>query len=186
MSWILTYTGQKIDPLKPEPGKIALLDIAHALSNICRFTGHSSSFYSVAQHSLLVAKLCDPEYRLEGLLHDAPEAYLNDIARPLKRTGEFKFYREIEAAWWAAIQERYDLDTWSADDHIKLWDEQALILEGECFMASIKDWQLPPKRPEIQKLAIRAVSPIEAKQAFLKTFNDLWQERTIGRKPARA
>ena len=83
--WIQTYNGRQVYPLAPEPAQIDIHDIAHALANLCRFTGHSRRFYSVAQHSVLVARECPDEYAAWGLMHDAAEAYINDIARPLKQ-----------------------------------------------------------------------------------------------------
>lgn len=99
MSWILTYTGVHFDPVDPKPDQIRLRDIAHALSMICRGCGHVSHFYSVAQHSLS----CFEEARTRGfserlqlacLLHDASEAYLSDVTRPIK--SEMARYLEVE------------------------------------------------------------------------------------------
>lgn len=87
MSWILTHSGQKFDLLSPQPEQVNIHDIAHALSHLCRFNGHTSEFYSVAHHSLLVASIVHqraPEHTLIALLHDAHEAYTGDITRPLK------------------------------------------------------------------------------------------------------
>lgn len=81
-------SGLYFDMLEPDPSVIRINDIAHALSMLCRFTGHCSRFYSVAQHSMLVASILIDSGRedlaLWGLLHDAPETYLGDVARPLK------------------------------------------------------------------------------------------------------
>jgi hypothetical protein len=80
--YIVTYTGRRFHFLDPKIDEISIEDIAHALSNVCRFTGHTKRFYSVAEHSCLVSALCDN--RLEGLLHDASEAYMSDLSSPLK------------------------------------------------------------------------------------------------------
>lgn len=83
--WFETYTGQKFWPLDPRKEDINLYDIAWALSHICRFGGHALCFYSVAQHSIWVSRHVPPELALAGLLHDAHEAYVGDMIRPLKR-----------------------------------------------------------------------------------------------------
>jgi 5'-deoxynucleotidase YfbR-like HD superfamily hydrolase len=84
LPWIQTYSGKKFDLLNPTPESISIFDIAHALSNICRYTGHTKEFYSVAQHSVLASVNVPPKDALAGLLHDATEAYLTDISKPLK------------------------------------------------------------------------------------------------------
>lgn len=99
--WIQTATGRIIDPLNPEVEQIDIRDIAHALGNICRFSGQSSIFYSVAQHSIIVAELVglvtedDPVPVMFGLLHDAAEAYLGDVSTPMKTRSAFITGRKI-------------------------------------------------------------------------------------------
>lgn len=94
MSIILTYTGRHIDLLSPNPAEFNLVDIAHALSQINRFTGHTAYPYSVAQHSVLCARLVPQEHQLEALFHDAHEAYTGDVTSPLKAL--LPDYRELE------------------------------------------------------------------------------------------
>ncbi|MFG0247924.1 MAG: phosphohydrolase, partial [Phycisphaeraceae bacterium JB051] len=79
MSWIQTYTGKAFYPLREDPGIIDIRDIAHALSLQCRFNGHCSDFYSVAQHSVHVSEVVPQAFALWGLLHDAAEAYMSDL-----------------------------------------------------------------------------------------------------------
>ena len=108
MSWIQTYTGQAFDLVNPTPAMVNLPDIAHALGHQCRFTGHTSLPYSVAHHSLLVAELVDPEYRLQALLHDAHEAYIGDVSTPLKWL--LPEYRTVERRVWLAVAAAFDID----------------------------------------------------------------------------
>src|SRR5262249_3879894 len=89
--WIATITGKRWFVTDPHPDDVDIEDIAHGLSMVCRFGGQCREFYSVAQHSVLMAnEMCrreaPPEMALWGLLHDAPEAYLGDMVRPLKRS----------------------------------------------------------------------------------------------------
>jgi len=129
---IRTFTGRKFWPLNPAPEDLDILDIAHALSLVCRFTGHTRSFYSVADHSLRVSvraeKIAMDEWRnnpysttqsriafcrdvaLWGLLHDASEAYLCDVPSPLKHFSDMgNIYRGYEKRLLEVIAQRYDL-----------------------------------------------------------------------------
>jgi len=108
MTWILTRTGRRFDLLMPKASQVSTLDIAHALASICRFNGHTSRHYSVAQHSLLVASIVPPEHQLAALLHDATEAYVGDMVRPLKAL--LPEYSAIENGIWLAICERFNLN----------------------------------------------------------------------------
>lgn len=108
MSWILTRTGRRFDLLAPKADQVSTLDIAHALSQLCRFNGHTSRPYSVAQHSLLVASIVPAEHQLAALLHDATEAYVGDMTRPLKAL--LPDFSAIEHGIWLAICERFQLD----------------------------------------------------------------------------
>ncbi len=94
MSFIQTLSGKQFDYLSATIDDIDIEDIAVALSNICRFSGHLPEFYSVAQHSVLCSQLVSPEFAFEALMHDAAEAYCRDIPAPLKAL--LPDYREIE------------------------------------------------------------------------------------------
>jgi len=120
-SIIYTHTGVSFDLTKPVTTAVRFPDIAHALSKIDRYTGHSPKFYSVAQHSCHVAHLAvkinriwdygDDEMMVLkwGLLHDAVEAYLGDVSNPLKYTEYLRGYRFLEEAYFQVIAERFEL-----------------------------------------------------------------------------
>lgn len=118
MSWILTRSGLRFDLANPKPDMVDPTDIAHSLSMQCRFNGHTRAFYSVAQHCYLVADLVPAEHQLAALLHDATEAYVGDLVRPLKegmrhfaeRLGVCDLYDDTERMVWIAICQRFDLD----------------------------------------------------------------------------
>jgi hypothetical protein len=190
--WILTYTGRKVYPLDPKPSQLDIEDIAHALSNTCRFTGHCREFYSVAQHSVLVsqmslylakqAMLVNPEtVAFHGLLHDATEAYLCDIARPVKRTPEFLAYRLAEDALWEAVAIRYNL-TFKHPSIVKLVDEKIVSNEALLLMPTLPpDWQIQSAFTDAE-LAAAGVdmkdvwTPKVAKSTFLATHEVLFEQ----------
>ncbi len=84
MSYIQTFTGRRFYPADPRAWDVDIQDIAHSLSHLCRFNGHTRKFYSVAQHSVLVSAIVPESLALDGLMHDAAEAYLSDITSPVK------------------------------------------------------------------------------------------------------
>lgn len=166
--WIQTYNGRQVHPFDPDPAQIDIHDIAHALANLCRFTGHTQQFYSVAQHSVLVAQQCPAEFAAWGLMHDAAEAYLNDIARPLKQNtwiadGQAPAIRidVIERRIGEAIAQRFDLP-WPVDEQceraVKEIDTRLLLTEKRDLMSrepaewSVSgepfDWTVEPWTPE--------------------------------------
>ena len=117
MSWIITRSGRKFDLAQPTAAMVDIADITHSLSMQCRFNGHTSQFYSVAQHCMLVADLVPAEHQLAALLHDATEAYVGDLVRPLKQSmrdyaeskGGHCLYEETEERVWHAICRRFQL-----------------------------------------------------------------------------
>ena len=114
-SAIQTFTGALVDPLAPDPALIEPEDIAHALAHHCRFGGHSRVFYSVAQHSCVVADAVEArgagvDEVLSALLHDAAEAYLGDLPHPLKHRSPLGVvFREAEQRLQEAVSERFGL-----------------------------------------------------------------------------
>lgn len=98
---ITTYTGKRWYLLDPRPEEVDIIDIAHALAGINRWGGHTVFPVSVAAHSLQVSQYCCPEHRLQGLLHDAAEAYLGGVSRPLK--GLLPEYKPLENRTLAVI-----------------------------------------------------------------------------------
>ena len=123
---MLTASGRVIDFLDPRPSDIFILDIAQALSEESRFNGHTYGFYSVAQHSWLVSCNVPQEHALEGLLHDATEAYMKDIPKPLKNL--LPDYQEIENRLECVIRSRFGLPP-KPSEEVKRADMQALATE---------------------------------------------------------
>ncbi|MER9697684.1 hypothetical protein [Mesorhizobium sp. M0146] len=108
-AYITTYTG-RFWPFDPQAADVNIEDIAHSLSMQCRYAGHGRAFYSVAEHSVHIARWCmkfGPHTALTGLLHDATEAYLVDVPRPVK--AHLTGYKEAEAGVWKAIADKFNL-----------------------------------------------------------------------------
>jgi hypothetical protein len=130
-NWLQTYTGRAFPILTPTVEDVDPRDIAHALSMICRYGGHASRFYSVAEHCLLISEAVSPENAAWGLLHDAGEAYLGDVITPLKRL--LPDYKVIEHRLQDVICDRFKLnrecpaEVHEADRRI-LHDERPMLL----------------------------------------------------------
>jgi hypothetical protein len=176
-TWIQTFTGKQFWPLSPDPDDIDIIDIAHALSNVCRFTGHSYDFYSVAQHCVFVSQHVgavseNPNDTLWGLLHDAPEAYLCDVASPVKHApGEFgKLYREYEKVLMDCICVKFGLPL-EEPEIVRAVDARMLATERRDLMAAPpRAWPLL-NRVVPYKHRIRALSPGPAERYFLDHFS---------------
>lgn len=172
MSWIQTHSGRAFEIAAADPEAFCIEDIAHALSQLCRFAGHSRVFYSVAQHSVLVAQHCLPAQALWGLLHDAPEAYLADLPKPLKELPGMQTYRQLEARLTAAIAQRFALQGHDVPAAVKKIDARLLTTEAEQLMAPPpRPWSNP--LPAIRGLRIEALPPTEAKRLFLDCYEQL-------------
>lgn len=136
---IRTFTGLYIDVFNPTPEMICIDDIAHGLSNVCRFAGQISRFYSVAQHSLMVCNSVEKEYKMQALLHDASEAYLGDMPSPIKRM--FPEYKNVEQNLMSVIAEKFGFEK-DLHNCVKQADKFALEHEWEWFVNRNKDYAL--------------------------------------------
>jgi hypothetical protein len=132
--WMQTFTGRAFYPMAPRVEDIDPVDIAHALGLICRYGGHVKRFFSVAEHCVLMSHAVAPENALWALLHDATEAYLSDMIRPIKRA--MPEYRAAEWRMQQAIVDRFDLPTLDLPDEVKEADIRILHDEREALMAT--------------------------------------------------
>jgi len=177
-----TYTGKQFWPLDPRPEDVCIEDIAHSLSMQCRFNGHCSRFYSVAEHSVIVAKELEardyyPGVQLEGLLHDAAEAYICDIPRPLKR--HIASYSSIEYKVQKAIFEAFNLPMITANHlayMIKDIDTSLMVYEAESIMPNANNWTSEYNTIPLKIKHVLGLSPQEAEKQFLDMFNYLTEQ----------
>jgi hypothetical protein len=168
--FIGTFSGLRFWPLDPKPEKILIADIAHALAHQCRFGGHASKFYSVAEHSVHVSQLCLPEHALWGLLHDASEAYLVDLPRPLKLLPEFAAYREAERRLQRAVTVRFGLPP-DQPASVTEADDTVLGIEAHSLLGSMPvevTRDTPPPFEITDPLPL-----VEAERLFLARFKEL-------------
>lgn len=173
-AWIQTYTGKKFYPINPNPDDIDIKDIAHALSQICRFSGHSTEFYSVAQHSVYVSQWCSEQDALFGLIHDCSEAYIGDISSPLKRTPLYSKYRNMESKLQNMIYSKYCCSEVEPES-VKIADIR--VFETECrdvIKTLHKHWT---KRAEPLPFTITPLPPKEAEKLFLDRFEELYEKK---------
>lgn len=170
--WIQTRTGRKFHLLDTRPEDFDIRDIAHALSNVCRFTGHVSTFYSVGEHSVRVADLiaewtCSKEVQYAGLMHDATEAYIADVSRPFKQLPEFKWYRDIEDRLMASLAPAMGV-VYPLPWMVKTADEILLGSEARDLMSPVVDgWHFRYSHIDHE---IRPWSPKKAKRKFLHAY----------------
>jgi len=167
---INTFTGAKVDPRSLRADQISVADIAHSLSLQCRFGGHCSTFYSVADHCLLVSSLCPPQHALWGLLHDAAEAYLLDLPAPLKDSGHplGLHYTLAEASVLETIADHFGLSL-PLPRQVRDADRTALSTEWRDLMPNSP---APTGLPSPLPSPIRPLPPVTAEVRFLERY---WQ-----------
>lgn len=195
MTWIETFSGNRVELLDPSPGDIDIVDIAHALSNLCRFTGQCCRFYSVAEHSVWVCRAVlredEREYALHALLHDAAEAYVADVSSPAKlalraiarqeaacngseRPGSSNVssYDLLEERVWCAVASKFSIPV-KLPPIVHEMDMRMLATERRVLMQR-KDWKQshePILLPEFTNAP--PSSPPEVAVTFLDLFQEL-------------
>jgi hypothetical protein len=166
---ILLAGGTYLDLLRPEDCDFTIDDIAHGLSNVCRFAGQCDPFYSVAEHSFHVSNLVPPEHALAGLLHDAAEAFIGDIAKPLKDL--LPEYRVIEHHMEEVVLGRFGIGL-PLHPSVKEIDVVMLATEQRVIMKNRDDWNYTRGR-EPADVIIHCWQPKEAKRMFLRRYREL-------------
>lgn len=159
--YIRTFSGHEFSYDNLAGNVIDIKDIAHSLANTCRYNGHCPKFYSVAEHSVLAAELCQ-DYPREALMHDAAEAYLGDVVTPFKNyLGEY--FHKLESAVETMIAKRFGL-RYPMPQEVKDVDRALLVTEYQKFF----------KRTDVNgptvSVEIKCLSPEEAEKLFLETW----------------
>lgn len=166
--WIQVLSGAPFWPLDPRPEEIDINDIAWALSMQCRFAGHVTRFYSVAEHSILVSQLVPAADALWGLLHDATEAYLQDLVQPLK--ADMPEYRAHEDRLMACIAEQFGLPG-EMPRSVKEIDRRMLFTEKHALLRTpVREWGIRGDRLPVE---LPCWQPYTAYTEFLSRFLEL-------------
>ena len=174
-TYIATHSGI-FYPFEVTPESVNIEDIAHALSLLCRYNGHCREFYSVAQHSVLVSELVPEQLKLKALLHDASEAYISDIPKPIKN--EILQAQILEDKISNAIFSAFNL-TPGLEPEIKRADLVMLLTESEqihnngwIILDEVRKKYNSNEVP-LKDLIINPLSPKESKELFMSTYESL-------------
>ena len=168
--WMETYTGKHFHFLNPKSEEVDIRDIAHHLSMLCRFTGAVKTFYSVAEHSVRVSRIVNPRSKMAALLHDAAEAYTNDMSRPLKYV--MPKIEEIESSILGFIYKVFNITGYDWDE-VREADDILLMTEGRDLMTNFHSWK---QVAEPLHGTIVPMSPMVAEAEFLSRYYTLRED----------
>ena len=185
LPWITTYSGRRFFLTRATPNDIFIEDIAHGLSNICRYVGQCREFYSVAEHSVRMAEVAlTPRMKLLALLHDAPEAYIGDMGSLLKAS--LPQYKAVESYLMGVIGKRFSLEEPTSFEiaTTKLLDEQIRTPEVLSLFPVHEGWVLLDFDSGTLKPygTIHPWSPKKAERKFFKMFKELYGRTKDNRK----
>lgn len=174
-AWIMTNSGTQFHFNSPEPEAILIEDIAHALSLICRFTGHVNRFYSVAEHSVRVSWWAEErfgkEFAREGLMHDSSEAYVTDVNGPLKRLIGYP-YTILEDKAMRVIGSKFNFAA-EKSDPIRQCDGGLYLAEKRDLFNKFELQHTSHLDKEIYPDYVAGWLPLHAEAAFLQRFNEV-------------
>ena len=179
MSWMQTHSGRAFDLIDPKPEDVHLSDISHSLSMICRYNGHVSGFYSVAEHCChiydwLGMQGLHQRIMLAGLLHDAPEAYVGDVIWPVQQAlPEFRdAFHALQARVWAVMRVALDIPETVDLRHALVREADVRILLDERAALLTTPPPIPWAVEHLQPLGveIQAWGPREARVQWLSRY----------------
>lgn len=175
-NWIGLLSGARMDYDAPEESDVTLDDLASAVSNICRFSGHLPCFYSVAQHLVNTSRIVPSEFAFDALMHDTAEAFTNDLPTPLKWS--LPIFKELEVKIESAMSRRFGF-AYPYAPEVKLADTQMLLLEKKYVKLDDREWPNYPdldpavERELLLKVDLKPWQPVRAKREFLERYGQL-------------
>lgn len=170
---IALLSGALFNYNKPEESDVTIEDIASALSNVCRFSGHLPRFYSVAQHLVNASRIVPTEHAFTALMHDTAEAFTNDLPTPLKFA--LPIFKELEVKIESAMANRFGFQ-FPYSDEVKLADTQMLLLEKNYVKGDTNEWEYyrDVEFDHLKDLVdLDSWQPRRAKREFLERYNEL-------------
>jgi 5'-deoxynucleotidase YfbR-like HD superfamily hydrolase len=182
--WIQTFSGIKFHLFDPAHEDITIEDISNGLALTTRYGGQCREFYSVAQHSVYVSQQVPQEHAMAALLHDAAEAYLGDLPRPLKHAVGMERFREAESVLEHMIDDVFDVD--SHVPEVKLADSQLLATEKRDLLHRMQDdmgeeeWSHGAPVEDALPISILPLPPAQAKLLFINRYNELKRREQDG------
>ena len=181
MSYITTVTGKHFDPMDPENQEIDIVDIAHALSLICRGNGHIKFFYSVAQHSIAcageaIARGYSQEVILGCLLHDSSEAYISDVTRPVKK--ELPQYLHAEEELQNAIWRHFIGRKLTGDELKQIFEIDDIMLSAEFHQLMPEELNDDYRRLQ-SEFTCEYQNPVDVREQFIRMQRILKYERCM-------
>jgi uncharacterized protein len=174
---IMLRSGAWFDFCAPASSNFTIEDIAHGLANICRYSGQCTNFYSVAEHSIFVSEIAK-SFEFEALLHDAAEAFIGDITRPLKQM--LPEYKKLEASVQRAILDRFDV-LGPIPPQVKQADLRVLAAEQRQIMPEGTAGWVRGRKVEPAPITVRHLPPKDAKRLFLERFEVLHPQYVLGK-----
>lgn len=169
--YIGTWSGKRFHPWEPKLEEVDIEDIAHALSLQCRFNGHLTIFYSVAEHSVIMSNLVPRGLELAALLHDAAEAYIGDMPSPLKASGRLDAYVALDEAITRVICTHFGVEYGQTQDkELKALDRRLCATEAAAYYKEIPGWTTKYNTTPIKPIGL---TPKQAERAFLARFEEV-------------
>ncbi len=168
--WLQTFTNQTFFPNDPDSLHISKYDIAHSLAMQCRYNGHTKVFYSVAEHSVLVSYAVPVEDALWGLLHDAPEAYIGDVIRPLKK--DMPKFRELDERIMMSICTKFGIP-YEMPESVKVADNRIIANERDILLGTPPLPNHDIEGGPLKGIEIEGWLPEKAKKTYFERLQEL-------------